>query len=244
MQGSPNKMLPARLSGPPQAIPVSNSLRVSGSEEAIAQFSEILHLLDRPIKRVELQIEVLQGTPLLFDKLQVANWSREPGPDDSLDVLRFTRGTMTELRQKMGDAAAPARLAGTTTVNNNTVAEVHLGEALPKWWSAAPAAPPVMRFQGHFLNLRLTPRLNADDSATVLVEALSVVGQTEPADITRLAPQGSRILGMTQIRAGNGETIATVFGHLTDAEGQPIGDEALLASPILLITTRAVGVSL
>lgn len=237
VEGTLGTLLPPGVSKP-KALPAKNALLVAGSAEGIDRFQEILNLLDRPVKRVELQIELLHGTANLLDKLQVGNWSREAGRENDPTVTRWKMSTIADLQQRIDDAGSPPRLTATTITRNNSAIELHVGETLQRRYVATADEVAAVRVAGHFIALGLTPRLNADDSVTMLVEAFSVVGETKPGDTTRLAPQVSRVLLRTQIRAGKGETVAIHGLYLAGADGQPVGDDSLLACPAFLITPR------
>jgi hypothetical protein len=220
------------------ALPAANSLRVSGSEEDVRKVQEIVALLDKPAKRVQLQVELLQGTPSVLDKLKVAGWSHEGQDANDAAVLRFTTGEVGKLCQQIDQTGGTLCAAGRLVASMGSSLDVYVGEVSPLFSTPAEAGAAGAGIAAHFLSLRLVPRVNADNSVTVLIEALSVVGETRPPDATRLAPQTRHIVGNMQVRAASGEAIAVALPLLTDAQGQPVDDDAFLARPVLLITPR------
>ena len=235
------KLLPTGLAGPPTALLWRNSLKVTGTDEAMGKLREIVDLLDKPTVRVGLAVSVLSLEPARAAKLPGVDWScRADDRDDERLRLYFAHADGTKL---LADPATnPAPLTASVTVGNNASTAVTFVEAMPYYARRAQNGPPDLLTRVRVLRLTLTPRRNADDSLTLLAQTAFYAGRAAGDKPDKMAEDERWLADReTQVRAPAGESML-LRGVGNDAltfsaEGVEFGPQRLL-DPLVVVTPR------
>jgi len=235
------KLLPSGLAGPPMALLWRNSLKVTGTQEAINRLREIIALLDRPAVRMALDVSFISLEPAQAAKLPDVDWSSLA--DDKEDERRhfyFAHGDCSKLLAN--PAINPSPLTTTVTVGNNATTAVTVVEAMPYYFRRAEAAPPDLVTRVRALRLTLTPRRNADDSVTVLVRTEYLAAKAAGEEPEELAEEGRWLAEReTQVRAAAGGSVL-LRGLGGDGPswsgGSPEFGSQHLLYPLVVVTPR------
>ncbi|MCE5239005.1 hypothetical protein LLH23_10985 [bacterium] len=235
------KMLPTGLAGPPTALLWRNSLKVTGTEEAIGKLREIMGLLDKPTVRLGLEVSVLSLEPARAAKLPGVDWScRADDREDERLRLYFAHGDSTKLLADPATNSAP--LTASVTVGNNASTAMTFVEAMPYYARRAENGPPDLLTRVRVLRLTLTPRRNADDSLTLLGQTAFYAGRAVGDRPDKMAEEGRWLADReTQVRVAAGESML-LRGVGNDvltfsAEGVEFGPQRLL-DPLVVVTPR------
>jgi type II secretory pathway component GspD/PulD (secretin) len=224
-------LLPENME-PPVAFLDDNSLIVRGTPEDIDEFQEIVALLDKPAKQVEISVKFISITTTFEDAFGI-DWNMRNGeleifhqgfapPQAVNTVVRWAYG-----KNINATLAALLRTSRATVINeprvsvtNNYFAEVMFGTEIPIITANVTYnqfgqrqvdydydSVPVENY------LQVLPRVNADDSVTLMLtpQISNVTGFVEAPDGQRL-PIVTYQSVYTQLRVPDGETV--VLGGL------------------------------
>ena len=253
------KMLPMGMA-PPVAIPEYQALLVYGTQEAIAQFREILAYFDKPQKPVEIEakfveVEVPEGQPDAIDWF-VANGSAEfyagyAMPNQSPRITRFRQGRFEpEFQALLRQTGAQLTNAPRVTARNNLPATVEWGTEVPWVWVTVGYDAQGNRSEDRHedtVSLRFaitfTPRILDDDSIVLDLEATGqrlVGAKPGPGDPV---PDISNEAVFTRVRIPDGDTIV-IAGFPSSAPTTPAGPEAApkrsRTEHLIFITSRII----
>lgn len=216
---------------PPTAYMPQNALLVAGTQEDIDKFKEILDLLDRPAKQVEIQAKFIEVQTTADQDLGI-DWSVSNGsleffnqgfaPGAAVNnVIRFSLGRFdAQLNALMSSGRATVINEPHVVTMNNQYAEIDFETEIPYFTAQVTYNQFGNRnvdFTSQFIDvmndLWVVPRINADDSVTMYLEPTL---DDQIGNVT--GPNGEVIpiittqTVSTQVRVGDGETI--VLGGL------------------------------
>jgi general secretion pathway protein D len=228
--GSLGNLLPGDME-PPTAYMPQNALLVRGTQEDIDRFQEILDLLDRPAKQVEIatkfiEVQTTADRALGIDwaisngSLEIFNQGFAPGEAIN-NVIRWASGNFTaQLNALVSSGRATVINEPHVITMNNQAAEINFFTTIP-YFSAQVSfnqfGTREVDFTSDFIDVEnslfVVPRINADDSVTVFLEPTleDTVGEVEGPNGERIPIVTSQFVS-TQVRVGDGETI--VLGGL------------------------------
>lgn len=230
--GGFSSLLPDDLE-PPVAFLDDNALIVRGTADAIDQFREIVALLDKPAKQVEVSVKFISITTTFEEafgidwaikntRIQVFNQGFAP-PQAINSVVRFATANLdAQLNALVKSSRATVINEPRVAVTNNMFASVEFSTEIPffaanvsfnqfgqRTVDFTPDFVPVENY------LDVMPRVNADDSVTLMLmpNISNVAGFVE-------GPNGERIPittyqnVFTQLTVKDGET-AVIGGLIT-----------------------------
>jgi type II secretory pathway component GspD/PulD (secretin) len=208
-----------------------NALLVSGTPEAIDQFREVVAMLDKPVKQVEISVKFVSITTTFEEafgidwaikntKLEIFNQGFAP-PQAINSVVRFATGNLdAQLNALEKSSRATVINEPRVAVQNNAFASVEFSTEIP-YFAAQVTYNEFGRrevdFTADFVPvenyLDVMPRVNADDSVSLYLtpQISNVAGYVE-------GPNGERIpitvyqTVFTMLRMQDGETV--VIGGL------------------------------
>jgi type II secretory pathway component GspD/PulD (secretin) len=249
--GALSDMLPGDML-PPIAFMPENALLVQGTQEEIDKFKEILALLDKPTKQVEIATKFINITTTA-DKALGIDWSLSNGsleffnqgfaPGEAVNnVIRFARGRFEgQLNALLSSGRATVINEPHVIAMNNQYAEVNFSTTIPYFTaniSYNQFGQRTVDFTSDFVDVEnslwVVPRINADDSITVHLEPelQDNVGEVE-------GPNGERIpiittqYVSTTVRVADGETVV-LGGLVRKDESMTLRETPLLSSiPII-----------
>jgi len=223
-------MLPGEME-PPIAFLPQNALLVQGTQEDIDRFREILDLLDKPSKQVEISAKFINVQTTAAQALGI-DWSVSNGsleffnqgfaPAEAVNnVVRFSHGRFqAQLNALLSSGRATVINEPHVITANNQFAEIEFTTTIP-YFSATVSYNQFGTREVDFTSdevevtnsLWVVPRINADDSVTVYLEPLleDNIGEVEGPNGERIPIVTSQFVS-TQVRVGDGETI--VLGGL------------------------------
>ncbi|MEN6645507.1 MAG: secretin N-terminal domain-containing protein [Armatimonadia bacterium] len=255
---------PAGLSQPPVAIPAQNALMLRGTPDAMDRMEEIIAMLDKPAKMVNIELAMLDAPEERVEQwgldFRAFNGSAEVGSVGNAPaagaMLRWGIGNV-DLLFGMDDRRTRGReeTAANVTTFNNAPATVSFGETLPffvshvtydVWGNRHVDVEPYSIFTG--VELYVLPRINSDDSVTMrlvptIVEAAGAVTAPDGSSI----PITRNVMTDTQVRVRNGE--AFVIGgmrRMTDSQTErfrtALGETKITRSsnPVLVVTPNVI----
>ncbi|MEN6547427.1 MAG: hypothetical protein ABFE07_15445 [Armatimonadia bacterium] len=228
--GGLGDLLPGDME-PPTAFMPQNALLVRGTQEDIDRFREILDLLDKPSKQVEIAAKFIE-VQTTADKAFGIDWSTSNGsleffnqgfaPGEAVNnVVRFARGRFeAQLNALLSSGRATVINEPHVITMNNQFAEINFYTEIP-YFSAQVSynqfGTREVDFTSEFItvenSLWVVPRINADDSVTVYLEPTleDTVGEVTGPNGESIPIVTSQYVS-TQVRVGDGETI--VLGGL------------------------------
>ncbi|MCE5237268.1 hypothetical protein LLH23_02105 [bacterium] len=223
-------MLPGEME-PPIAFLPQNALLVQGSQEDIDRFKEILDLLDKPSKQVEISAKFVNVQTTSQNALGI-DWSISNGsleifnqgfaPAEAVNnVIRYTHGRFTtQLNALITSGRATVINEPHIVTQNNQFAEIDFTTTIP-YFSATISYNQYGTREVDFEEdevdvtnaLWVVPRINADDSVTVYLEPEldDQIGEVEGPN-GEVIPIVTEQYLSTTVRVGDGETI--VLGGL------------------------------
>ena len=244
-------MLPGDMQ-PPTAFLPQNALLVAGTQEDIDKFREIIDLLDKPSKQVEIAAKFIEVQTTNDNALGI-DWSVSNGsleffnqgfaPGEAVNnVVRFARGRFeAQLNALMASGRATVINEPHVITMNNQYAEINFLTTIP-YFSAQVSYNQFgnrqVDFTSDFIDVEnslwVVPRINADDSITCYLEPTldDTVGEVEGPNGERIPIVTSQYVS-TQVRVGDGETI--VLGGLIRKDESSTLRETPLLSRIPII---------
>lgn len=238
-------MLPEGMM-PPIALMQQNVLLVRGTPEAIDQFQEILAYFDQPAKQVEISTKFIE-VETTQDKVFGIDWWVSNGsaeffnlgfaPGEGISVARFVRGRFqAELRTLLSEGRAQVINEPRVTTQNNMPAEVNFSTEIPYFYATTDYdrwGNRTVTYESESVSvnqsLYVTPRINADDSVTLMLEP-----QIDDQVGTVVGPDGTILpiitsqTAYTQVRVADGDTIV-IGGMIRRNEVQNIRKTPLLS---------------
>jgi type II secretory pathway component GspD/PulD (secretin) len=249
--GALGGMLPGEMD-PPIAFMPQNSLLVRGTQEEIDTFREILELLDKPTKQVEISTKFIE-VQTTADKALGIDWSLSNGsleffnqgfaPGEAVNnVVRFARGRFeAQLNALLSSGRATVINEPHVVTMNNQFAEVNFFTTIP-YFSAQISYNQFgnreVEFTSEFIDVEnslwVVPRINSDDTITVYLEPTleDTVGEVEGPNGERIPIVTSQYVS-TQVRVADGETV--VLGGLIRRDESSTLRETPLLSRIPII---------
>ncbi len=210
-----------------------NSLLVRGTAEAIDQFREIIALLDKPAKQVEVSVKFVSITTTFEEafgidwaikntKIEVFNQGFAP-PQAVNSVVRFATGNLdAQLNALVKSSRATVISEPRVATTNNMFASVEFSTEIPFFAATVSYNQFGVRtvdFQPDFVPvenyLDVMPRVNADDSITLMLmpNISNVAGYVEGPNGERI-PIATYQNVFTQLTVKDGET-AVIGGLIT-----------------------------
>jgi general secretion pathway protein D len=237
---------------PPVAFMPQNALLVAGTQEDVDKFREILDLLDKPAKQVEISAKFIEVQTTNDNALGI-DWSLSNGtleffnqgfaPGEAVNnVVRYARGRFeAQLNALLSSGRATVINEPHVVTMNNQFAEINFLTTIP-YFSAQVSYNQFgnreVDFTSDFIDVEnslwVVPRINADDSITVYMEPTldDTVGEVEGPNGERIPIVSSQYVS-TQVRVGDGETI--VLGGLIRKDESSTLRETPLLSRIPII---------
>ena len=249
--GALGSMLPGDMQ-PPTAFLPQNALLVAGTQEDVDKFREILDLLDKPSKQVEIAAKFIEVQTTADQALGI-DWSVSNGsleffnqgfaPGEAVNnVIRFARGRFeAQLNALMSSGRATVINEPHVITMNNQYAEIDFSTEIP-YFSAEVTYNQFgnrqVDFTSDFIDVEnslwVVPRINADDSVTMYLEPTlddQVGNVTGPNG--EVIPIVTSQYVSTQVRVGDGETI--VLGGLVRKDESTALKETPLLSKIPIL---------
>lgn len=249
--GALGAMLPGDME-PPVAFLPQNALLVAGTQEDIDKFREILDLLDKPAKQVEISAKFI-NVQTTADKALGIDWSLSNGsleffnqgfaPGAAVNnVVRFASGRFEgQLNALISSGRATVINEPHVITMNNQFAEINFTTTIP-YFSAQITYNQFGNRQVDFTSetidvtnsLTVVPRINADDSITVYLEPQldDNIGNVTGPNGESIPIVTSQFIS-TQVRVGDGETI--VLGGLIRKDESSTRRETPLLSRLPII---------
>jgi type II secretory pathway component GspD/PulD (secretin) len=237
---------------PPVAFMPQNALLVAGTQEDVDKFREILDLLDKPAKQVEIAAKFIEVQTTNDNALGI-DWSLSNGtleffnqgfaPGEAVNnVVRYASGRFeAQLNALLSSGRATVINEPHVVTMNNQFAEINFLTTIP-YFSAQVSYNQFgnreVDFTSDFIDVEnslwVVPRINADDSITVYMEPTldDTVGEVEGPNGERIPIVTSQYVS-TQVRVGDGETI--VLGGLIRKDESSTLRETPLLSRIPII---------
>jgi len=244
--GALGTMLPGEME-PPIAFLPQNALLVQGTQEDIDRFREILDLLDKPAKQVEISTKFINVQTTDAQALGI-DWSISNGsleffnqgfaPAEAVNnVVRFAHGRFSaQLNALLSSGRATVINEPHVITANNQYAEIEFTTTIP-YFSATVSYNQFGTREVDFTSdevdvtnsLFVVPRINVDDSVTVYLEPLleDNIGEVEGPNGERIPIVTSQFVS-TQVRVGDGETIV-MGGLIRKNESSTLRETPLLA---------------
>lgn len=219
---SDNFLWPEGLVGDPVPFDLDNSIIIKGDEDAIAQFKNMVRMLDVPPKQVEIKAEFVEVKTNDIKKFGI-DWSLQRldesfetqfGPSGNV-LFAFASGNLT-----VAAAAQLTRDVGTIinapiiSTLNNQWAEISITNEIPFWSSTTiitdtgPVTSPYVEFIHVETGLGVLPRVNGDGTVTMTLQPqVSDTGQFIQGPGGTGAFETRTQALFTQRRVANGETI-------------------------------------
>jgi len=232
---------------PPIAFLPQNALLVQGTQEDIDRFREILDLLDKPAKQVEISTKFINVQTTDAQALGI-DWSISNGsleffnqgfaPAEAVNnVVRFAHGRFSaQLNALISSGRATVINEPHVITANNQYAEIEFTTTIP-YFSATVSYNQFGTREVDFTSdevdvtnsLFVVPRINVDDSVTVYLEPLleDNIGEVEGPNGERIPIVTSQFVS-TQVRVGDGETIV-MGGLIRKNESSTLRETPLLA---------------
>lgn len=220
---SGNFLWPEGLVGDPVPFDLDNSILIKGDDDAIAQFKQMVRLLDVPPKQVEIKAEFVEistndakkfGLDWSMQRLQ-ESFETQFAPSGNV-IFAFATGNLTvkgaaQLTKDIG------RIINAPIIStlNNQWAEISITNEIPFWTSttiitdAGAVNSPYVEFIYIDTGLGVLPRINGDGTVTMTLQprvsdtGLFIQG---PGDVGGAFETRTQQL-FTQRRVANGETI-------------------------------------
>lgn len=223
-------MMPGEMQ-PPIAYLPENALLVQGTQEDIDKFREILDLLDKPSKQVEISTRFIEVQTSASEALGI-DWTMANGsleffnqgfaPGEAVNtVVRFARGNFeATLAALISSGRGTVVNEPSVVAMNNQYAEINFSTTIPYFVaniSYNQFGQRTVDFTNEEIDVEnflfIQPRINADDTVTVMLEPEleDVVGEVEGPNGERVPIVTSQFI-TTTVRVADGETV--VMGGL------------------------------
>jgi type II secretory pathway component GspD/PulD (secretin) len=255
---------PAGLSAPPTAIPAQNALVLRGTTDALDRMEEIIAMLDRPQRMVNIELMLLDEPEEVVEQWGVD--FRSFGGDVGVGSVGNAPGAGAFLRYGLGATDLLAGYdrrrtrgrnvtgANVTTFDNNP-ATISFGEILPffvshvsyDWWGNRRVdTEPYSIFTG--IELFVHPRITGNDTVTMLirptiVEAIGAVTSPDGSTI----PITKNIGTETRVRVADGQPLviggfSQMRDSTTDRFASLLGETTVKRSshPVLIVTPHII----
>lgn len=232
---------------PPIGFMPENALLVRGSQEDIDKFREIIELLDKPTKQVEIAAKFI-NVQTTADKALGIDWSISNGtleffnqgfaPGEAVNnVVRFARGRFeAQLNALLASGRATVVNEPHVIAMNNQFAEINFSTTIP-YFTAQISYNQFGQRTVDFTNdeidvensLWVVPRINADDSITVYLEPTldDVVGNVVGPNGESVPVVTSQYVSTT-VRVADGETVV-LGGLIRKDESSSLRETPLLS---------------
>jgi len=247
--GGLGSLLPEGVTVKPVAVPEQNALLVRGTPSAIDQVEEIIRLIDKPAKQVNVACKLLNlslrtarqwGADLAWRLPNGDLFVQGPAPGGGT-TMRFARGDVSALlagsvQRSLSNNSVEANV----TTTNNTPAVIRAATLIPYVTASVTYNQFGQRQVDYVIDavatgveLFVIPRINADDTVTMLLRPSFIT-----ATGTVVTPDGQALpitqdtSVETQVTVPDGQTL--VIG------GLPTHNDALetLGVPIVMRETR------
>jgi len=206
-------------------FPADNSLIVRGTVEGIAEFKELVHLLDIPPKQVNIKAEFIEVSTGDVKRLGI-DWSLERlnqtintsfNPTGNVIVGVTTGNLAASLRTELTRTSGKIINSPIISTINNEYAEISVGSVIPYWTTVwTPQGAGLGYIQTTQVNsltvstyLRVLPRVNGDGTIT-----LTLMPSVQDTGVIYTSPDGKTSIPETRFqtlytrrRVLNGETI-------------------------------------
>ncbi|MEI6501526.1 MAG: hypothetical protein WCP21_10960, partial [Armatimonadota bacterium] len=244
--GALGAMLPGDME-PPVAFLPQNALLVAGTQEDVDKFREILDLLDKPAKQVEISAKFIEVQTTADQALGI-DWSLSNGsleffnqgfaPGEAINnVIRFARGRFEgQLNALLSNGRATVINEPHVITMNNQMAEINFMTTIP-YFTAQVTYNQFGNRQVDFSSqsidvnnsLMVVPRINADDSVTIYLEPTldDTVGNVTGPNGESIPIVTSQYISTT-VRVGDGETIV-LGGLIRKDESETVRETPLLS---------------
>lgn len=236
-----------------QPFPHDNSLIVRGTEEGIAEFKEIIHLLDVPPKQVSIKAEFIEVSTSDVKRFGI-DWSLERlnetintnfNPAGNVIIGVTTGNLAASIRAELTRSAGKIINSPIISTINNQYAQISIGSVIPYWTTILTPAGVgsgggvVQTQQVNQLQvstyLSVLPRVNGDGTITLLLTpSVQDTGRIfkDPTGNSEIPEVRYQTL-YTQRRVMNGETIV-VGGFIRKDESVNVTQIPILGSlPII-----------
>lgn len=220
-------MLPSEEMAPPMAYMPQNALLVRGLPEEIDQLKELIELLDKPAKQVEIAVKFVQVTitseksfgidwTVTNGQLEVFNRGFAPA-EATNNVVRFARGRFEALlTTALSSGRATVMAEPIVTTQNNMPAEINFYTEIPYFAATVTYNEFGQRevdYEPDYVYvdnvLSVTPRINEDDTITMEVypEIDQQVGTVEGPNGERIPITSNWYVYVPQVTVADGETL-------------------------------------
>lgn len=220
-------MLPSEEMAPPMAYMPQNALLVRGLPEEIDQLKELIELLDKPAKQVEISVKFVQVTitseksfgidwTVTNGQLEVFNRGFAPA-EATNNVVRFARGRFEALlTTALSSGRATVMAEPIVTTQNNMPAEINFYTEIPYFAAVVTYNEFGQRqvdYEPDYVYvdnvLSVTPRINEDDTITMEVypEIDQQVGTVEGPNGERIPITSNWYVYVPQVTVADGETL-------------------------------------
>lgn len=231
-------------SGSIKAIDVDNSIIVRGTDDAIAELKNLIHMLDVPPKQVSIKAEFISINTTLVNTFGI-DWNLDslnhpfntafsPGGNITLGIA--TGNLTATLRAELNSGHAKVVNAPIVSTINNMKATIGIGQEIPIFLSNIVSNGNSGVVQGTSVSQRdittgltVMPRINGDDSITMYFAP-----QVMDAGKVYTGPDGQQVPGTntqfieTNRRVMNGETIV-VGGFISRSDSDSSNQIPLLS---------------
>jgi general secretion pathway protein D len=207
-----------------QPFPLDNSIIVRGTEEGIADFKNLVHLLDIPPKQVQIKAEFIEVSTNDVKRLGV-DWSLDRlnetistnfNPGGNVVVGLTTGNLAASLRAELTRNSGNIINSPIISTINNQYAEINIGSNIPYWTTVLVSVGNGQVVQQQQMNqlqvqtyLRVLPRVNGDGTIT-----LTLMPSVQDTGNVYNSPDGNQVIPETRFqtlytmrRVMNGETI-------------------------------------
>ncbi len=177
-------MLPEGLQPPLADIP-QNALIVTGTPQAVDEFRELIQMLDVPPKQVNIEAKFVElgervqqaiGLDWAMRNPQVEIFEQGHAPAAGTEVRYAVGNITTALGAALQESGEQNVQAANVTTLNNTPCFIRVGEVYPYWSATVSYDVWGQRTVDYEMNalymgieLFVVPRINADDTVTMLV---------------------------------------------------------------------------
>jgi type II secretory pathway component GspD/PulD (secretin) len=256
--------MPEGLTQRPMAVPGQNALLLRGSADALDRTEELIRMLDKPVKMVNIELKLVDQPEETVEEGGidfrgfgdgVAVGSVGNAPASGL-ALRYGVGNLQALIGFDQRRSRGANVTGASvTTFDNTPATVSFGETLPFfvshvsydfWGNRHVDTQPYSIFAG--IELFVHPRINGDDTVTMrlsptITEAAGAVTAPDGSSI----PITKTLLTDTQVRVRDGESMVIGgFNRLNSGQMDRfrtlLGEKKISRSsnPMLIVTPHII----
>lgn len=207
-----------------QPFPLDNSIIVRGTDDGIAEFKELVHLLDIPPKQVSIKAEFIEVSTNDVKSLGI-DWSLERlnetintnfNPSGNVVVGVTTGNLAASLRAELTRGSGQIINSPIISTINNEFAQISIGSQIPYWTTTVISAgngqivsSPQVNYLTIQTFLNVLPRVNGDGTITLtLMPSVQDTGRIfkDPTGNQEIPETRFQTL-YTRRRVMNGETI-------------------------------------